>query len=94
MKRLLTQKKKKNVEAYPDELRYFPMTLKFYSAKPYTYGRKTFNLGLPDPSTISKWYRVISGEPGFTEEQLTALKVKSFGRKGKRPESCLFTDVG
>ena len=32
MKRLVTQKEKKNVEAYPDELHYFPMTLKFYSA--------------------------------------------------------------
>ena len=29
MKRLVTQKKKKNVEAYPDELHYFPMTLNF-----------------------------------------------------------------
>ena len=74
MKRLVTQKK--NVEAYPDELDYLPMTLKFYSAKAYTYVRKTFNLGFPDLSTISKWYRVISGEPGFTEEQLTALKAK------------------
>ena len=81
MKRLMTQKK--NVEAYPDELRYFPMTLKFYSAKAYTYVRKTFNLGLPDPSTISKWYRVISGEPGFTEEQLTALKAKALAGKEK-----------
>ena len=53
MKRLVTQKKKKNVEAYPDELHYFPMTLKFYSAKAYTYVRKTFNLGFADLSTIS-----------------------------------------
>ena len=86
MKRLVTQKKKKNVEAYPDELHYFPMTLKFYSAKEYTYVRKTFNLGFPDLSTISKWYRVISGKPvisGFTEEQLTALKAKVLAGKEK-----------
>ena len=83
MKRLVTQKKKKNVEAYPDELHYFPMTLKFYSAKAYTYVRKTFNLGFPDLSTISKWYRVISGKPGFTEEQLTALKAKVLAGKEK-----------
>ena len=76
MKRLITQKKKKNAEAYPDELHYFPMTPKFYSAKAYTYVHKTFNLGFPDLSTISKWYRVISGEPSFTEEQLTVLKAK------------------
>ena len=83
MKRLVTQKKNKNVEAYPDELHYFPMTLKFYSAKAYTYVRKTFNLGFPDLSTISKWYRVISGEPCFTEEQLTALKAKVLAGKEK-----------
>ena len=68
---------------YPDELHYFPMTLKFYSAKAYTYVRKTFNLGFPDLSTISKWYRVISGKPGFTEEQLTALKAKVLAGKEK-----------
>ena len=49
MKRLVIPKKKKNVETCPDELPYFPMTLKFYSVKAYTYVRKTFNLGLPDP---------------------------------------------
>ena len=52
MKRLVTQKKKKNVKV-PDELHYFAMTLKFYSAKAYRYGCKTFNLGFPDLSTIS-----------------------------------------
>ena len=81
MKRLVTHKKKKNVEAYPDELHYFPMTLKFYSAKAYTYVRKTFNLGFPDLSTNSKWYRVISDKPGFTEKQLTALKAKVLAGK-------------
>ena len=44
MKRLVTQKKKKNVEAYPDELHYFPMTLKFYSAKAYTYVRQGWKM--------------------------------------------------
>ena len=92
MKRLVTQKKKKNVEANPGKLHYFPMTLKFCSAKAYTYVR---NLGFPDLSTISKWYNVISGEPGFAQEQLTALKAKVLaGTLGKTPESCLFTDVG
>ena len=37
---------------------------------------------MPDPSTISKWYRVISGKPGFTEE-LTALKAKVLAEKEK-----------
>ena len=52
------------------------MTLRFYSAKAYRYVRKTFDLGLPDPSTVSKWYNVIDGEAGFTEEALTAVKQK------------------
>ena len=76
MKRLVTQKKKKNAGAYPKELRRFAMTLRFYSAKAYRYVRKTFDLGLSDPSTVSEWYNVIDGEPGFTEEALTALKAK------------------
>ena len=94
MKRLVTQKKKKNVEAYPNELHYFPMTLKFYSAKAYTYVHKTFNLGFLGLSTISKWYRVISGKPGFTEEQLTALKatVLTGMEKGQKTVGSLMLD--
>ena len=75
MKRLVTQKKKKNPGAYPKELRAFAMTLKFY-AKAYKYVRKSFDLGLPHPSVVSSWYNVMDGEPGFTEEALTALKAK------------------
>ena len=56
MKRLVTQKKKKNPGAYPKELRTFAMTLKFYSAKAYKYVRESFDLGLPHPSVISSWY--------------------------------------
>ena len=33
----------------------FLLTLKFYSAKAYMYVRKTFHLGLLDPSGISKY---------------------------------------
>ena len=76
MKRLVTQKKKKNPGAYPKELRTFAMTLKFYSAKAYKYVRQSFDLGLPHPSVISSWYNVMDGEPGFTKEALTALKAK------------------
>ena len=76
MKRLVTQKKKKNPGAYPKELRTFAMTLKFYSAKPYKYVRESFDLGLPHPLVISSWYNVMDGEPGFTKEALTALKAK------------------
>ena len=94
MKRLVTQKKKKNPGAYPKELRTFAMTLKFYSAKAYRYVRKSFDLGLPDPSTISRWYNVIDGEPGFTQEALTALKAKVFAgqRDGQKVVCALMLD--
>ena len=65
MKRLVTQKKKKNPGAYPKELRAFAMTLKFYSAKTNKYVRKSFDLGLPHPSVVSSWYNVIDAEPGL-----------------------------
>ena len=81
MKRLVTQKKKKNPGAYPKELRAFAMTLKFYSAKAYKYVRNSFDLGLPHPSVVSSWYNVMDGEPGFTEEALTALKAKVLAGK-------------
>ena len=80
IKRLVTQKKKMNPGAYPKELRTFSTTLKFYSAKAYKYVHRSFNLGLPHPSTISRWYNVIDGQPGFTEEALTALKDKMLSR--------------
>ena len=94
MKRLVTQKKKKNPGAYPKELRTFAMTLKFYSAKAYKYVRKSFDLVLPDPSTISRWYNVIDGEPGFTQEALTALKAKVFAgqRDGQKVVCALMLD--
>jgi hypothetical protein len=40
MKRLVTQKKKKNLGAYPPELTSFALTLKFYSTKAYNYVQK------------------------------------------------------
>ena len=94
MKRLVTQKKKKNAGAYPKELRRFAMTLRFYSAKAYRYVRKTFDLGLPDPSTVSKWYNAIDGEPGFTEEALLALKEKALAgqRDGQKVVCSLMLD--
>ena len=62
---------------YPKELHTFAMTLKFYSAKASKYVRESFDLGLPHQSVISSWYNVMDGEPGFTKEALTALKVKA-----------------
>ena len=96
MKRLVTQKKKKNPGAYPKELRSFAMTLKFYSAKAYKYVRNSFDLGLPDPSVISSWYNAMDGEPGFAKEALTALKAKFLAAKrdGQKVVCAVCTDVG
>ena len=85
MKRLVTQKKKKNLGAYPPELRSFAMTLKFYSTKAYNYVRKSFDLGL-GLSVIRLWYRSMDGEPGFTKDALTALKAKVLAAKRDNQE--------
>ena len=81
MKRLMTQKEKKNPGAYPPELRSFAMTLKFYSAKAYNYVRKSFDLGLPCASVIRSWYSSMDGEPGFTKDAMAALKAKVLAAK-------------
>lgn len=83
MKRML-EKNKKTV--YTPELRSFAMTLSFYSAKAYRFVRKTFDLNLPHPSVLRKWYSSISGEPGFTEEVLTALRAKVLKAKAHKEE--------
>ena len=81
MKRLVTQKEKKNPGAYPPELRSFAMTLKFYSAKAYNYVRKSFDLGLPCPFVIRSWYSSMNGVPGFTKDGMTAMKAKVLAAK-------------
>ena len=70
----MTQKKK-------NELRSFSLTLKFYSAKAYNYVRNSFDLGLPHPTVLRSWYSSIDGEPGFTQDALTALKAKVIAAK-------------
>ena len=86
MKRLVSQKKKKNPGAYPLELRSFAMTLKFYSAKAYNYVWKSFDLGLPHPTVIRSWYSSMNGEPGFIENALAALKAKVLAAKRDNQE--------
>ncbi|KAJ8980515.1 hypothetical protein NQ317_007935 [Molorchus minor] len=44
--------------------------------KAYNFARQTFNRSLPHLATISKWYKVVDGSPGFTQEALTALSLK------------------
>jgi hypothetical protein len=61
IKRLVMQKKRKNLGEYPPELRSFALTLKFYSTKAYNYVRKSFDLGLPHVNVIRSWYSSMNG---------------------------------
>ena len=68
---------------YSPELKAFALTLQFYSTKAYNFVRKTFNLALPHPVQIRKWYTKIPAEPGFTEPAFKALEVKVKGIEEK-----------
>lgn len=65
------------------ELRAFSLTLHFYSPTAYNYVRRTFNNCLTHPSTLRKWYSVIDGSPGITEESMNAIKMKVREMKNK-----------
>lgn len=65
------------------ELRSFALTLHFYSPAAYNYVRKTFKKCLPHPSTIHKWYSIIDGSPGITQESLNAIAMKVTEMKQK-----------
>lgn len=53
---------------FTSEMRKFAITLQFYSSRAYEYVRKSFKNVLPHQKTITKWYKVINGNPGFTSE--------------------------
>ena len=59
---------------YSPQLKSFALTLQFYSAKAYDFVRKTFNLALPHPVQIWKWYTKVPAEPRFTEPSFKALE--------------------
>ena len=61
-------------EKYSKELKSFALTLQFYSSKAYGYVRKMFNLALPHPSTVRRWYTAVPAEPGFTELAFRPIK--------------------
>lgn len=61
---------------FSPELRAFALTLHFYSPRAYDYVRNFFNLTLPHPRTISKWYQHIDGNPGFTQEAIKSIQQK------------------
>lgn len=79
---------------YPPELRSFALTLNFYSAKAYSYVRKTFYNALPHPRTIQKWYESVDCSPGFSKEALVALqnKVKEAKQIGRHVVCSLMLD--
>lgn len=47
----------------------------FYSTKAYKYVRKVWKNLLPHPSTITKWYSVVDGGPGFTKQTFNSIKL-------------------
>lgn len=51
-------------EKYPPVLRQFAATLQFYSNKAYEEVRKQFQLSLPHPATIRRWYKNVDCNPG------------------------------
>lgn len=70
------KRKRGSRKKYSAELRSFALTLNFFSPKAYNYARNKFRNLLPDSSTIRKWYSVVNGKPGFTNEILCALACK------------------
>lgn len=68
---------------YTPQLRTFALTLQFYSQKAYEYVRRVWRNLLPHPSTIRRWYRVVNGKPGFSDDAFAALKARSESMEGK-----------
>lgn len=73
-------------KVYEEGLRAFAVTLHFLSPKAFTFVRKTFDTALPHPRTLGKWYSMIKGEPGFSEEFLRALT--EYSAKSESPAIC------
>lgn len=71
----LLQRRSGRKGKYSPELRKFAVTVNFLSPNAYDYIRDKFDTCLPHRSTISKWYRNINDEPGFSQESLNTLKM-------------------
>ena len=54
-------------------MKYFALTLYFYSPKAYNFLRNN-QLSLPNPSTLRKWVGNFNCSPGFIEEVFSYLK--------------------
>ena len=55
------QKKRGTTAVFPEELKSFALTVQFYSNKAYKYLRESFDLLLPHPRQLRRWYSVIEG---------------------------------
>lgn len=82
------------MKKYSPRLRAFALTLHFYSPRAYSYVRSVFQNHLPSPSTIRKWYTVIDGKPGLSQEAFTAMKMKAnqANARGQEILGCLIFD--
>lgn len=55
-------------------MKFFALTLNFYSNRAYEYVRQKFGKHLPSQSTLRNWYRSIDGNPGVLTESLNVIK--------------------
>ena len=83
---------KRSREEYDPVIKAFAFTLQFYYAKGYDCVRETFDLTLPSPSTIRKWYSDIDGSPGFVQLYSKHWRPDSKWRDGKRTLCALMLD--
>jgi hypothetical protein len=90
MKRLVTQKRKKNFGESGRihlSLDHSPWPWNFTrQIKAYNYVRKSFDLGLPHVNVIRSWYSSMNGVSGFTKDAMTALKAKVTAAKRNNQE--------
>jgi len=68
---------KKNTKHYKEDIRQFAITLHYFSPRAYNYVRNVLKGALPHYKTLSKWYKTIDAEPGFTSESFEMLKKRN-----------------
>ncbi|KAG7453457.1 DNA transposase THAP9 [Solea senegalensis] len=93
-KTILTRLGRGNMSKVPEELRSFAITLNFYSAKAYAFVRDNFDLFLPLPYTIRKYYSSVSADPGFTRASFSALQTHAEDRKKEGRQTICALMVG
>jgi hypothetical protein len=74
VKRQVAKSRQRLAKVYSPELRKFALTLHYYSPRAYNFVRESFNTCLPHPKTLSRWYKTVNGNPGFTEESFHAIR--------------------